>query len=335
VRIPLALAAATALLAACSGGEPQRDSAATDPPPTRAEPTRAELTRAEPTRVQTTHTATAPPTSLDPGPEPARFDAVAALADVRRLAGDIGPRLATGPGFRDAARVVERRLRRLGYDVRRQHFGVPAGSSWGVPVPAGRSFNVVATPRRYDASRPHVIVGAHLDTVAVAPGAEDNASGVAVLLELARLAAAEPTRLPTVLIAFGAEEPVGPADDQHHFGSQHYVREMPAQQQSALRAMVAIDRAGVGSLVPVCTGGLSPHGVRDRILQLARREDIPAQPCQLTTSDHWSFEKAGYAVARLGSNDYAEYHSDADLPNVVDRRQLARTGGLAWAWLSR
>ena len=40
-------------------------------------------------------------------------------------------------------------------------------------------------------------------------GAEDNASGVAVMLELARLAAHEPTRLPVAFVAFGAEEPRG------------------------------------------------------------------------------------------------------------------------------
>lgn len=257
------------------------------------------------------------------------------MQDVRTLAGQIGPRLATAPAYREAARLVERRFRRHGYDVRRQAFPVPAGDSWGVPVEAGRSFNVIATPPGFDRAQPHLIVGAHLDTVAVAPGAEDNASGIAVLLELARLASAGRTRLPTVLIAFGAEEPRGPADDQHHFGSQHYVREMPPAQRDALRAMVAIDRVGVGSHVPVCTGPLSPHRVRDQVLAVARRQQIPAQPCELTTSDHWSFEKAGFTVGRLGGAiDYPAYHSERDLPRVVSRQQLGRTGRLAWAWLS-
>jgi hypothetical protein len=58
----------------------------------------------------------------------------------------IGPRLTTEPGFRRAARYVERRLGAQGYDVRRQQFPVPAGDSWGVSVEAGSSFNVVATP---------------------------------------------------------------------------------------------------------------------------------------------------------------------------------------------
>jgi Zn-dependent M28 family amino/carboxypeptidase len=255
------------------------------------------------------------------------------MADVRLLAGRIGPRLATGPRFRRAAAVVARRFDRYGWAVTTQRFGVPAGDSWGVPVEAGTSRNVVATPPAWRPTSPYLLVGAHLDTVAVAPGAEDNASGVAVLLEVARLAADGRTRLPVVLVAFGGEEPRGPGDDQHHFGSMHYVGRLGGAAAANLRAMVAMDRVGVGGAVPVCTGGLSELGVRDDILARARRLGIPAHPCRLTTSDHWSFEKAGYAVARLGSTPYAGYHSTRDVPSVVDPAQLGRTGRLIWDWL--
>ncbi|HSE69189.1 MAG TPA: M28 family peptidase, partial [Nocardioidaceae bacterium] len=248
------------------------------------------------------------------------FDAAAALSDVRLLAGRIGPRLATGPAYRRAAEVVRRRFAELGYDVRREVFEVPAGDSWGVPVGAGRSFNVVAEPAGFDPSRPYVLLGAHLDTVARAPGAEDNASGVAVLLELARLAASdEDTRLPVVMVAFGAEEPRGPGDHLHHFGSQHQVRHLSPQRREALTAMVSLDRVGVGSVVPVCKGPLSPPRVQQALLRTAARIDVPARPCENTASDHWSFEKAGFAVARLGSTSYAAYHSPDDLPPVVGR----------------
>lgn len=264
-----------------------------------------------------------------------RFRARAALADIRLLAGRIGPRLATSPAYRRAARLVAERFRDLGYVVRRQRFTVPAGDSWGVPVAAGRSWNVVAAPPAFDPTAPHRLVGAHLDTVAVAPGAEDNASGTAVLLELARMTAAEPPRIPTVFVAFGAEEPRGPGDAMHHFGSRVYVRRMPPAQRTALRAMVALDRVGVGRVVPVCSGPLSPDRVRDALFEAARGAGIPAAQCTDpdTASDHWSFEQAGYAVARLGSTPYAGYHSAQDRPGVVDRAQLGRTGRLAWAWL--
>jgi hypothetical protein len=294
------------------------------------------------TPTQTPSLPTAPSPSLDafsPAPSPSpttdreRFDALAAMADVRRLAGDIGPRLATSPAFRQAGRLVGRRFADLGYDVHREAFPVPAGDSWGVPVAAGRSFNVVARPDGFDGGSPYLLLGAHLDTVAVAPGAEDNASGVAVLLELARLAAAEQTRLPVVLVAFGAEEPRGTGDDMHHFGSVHHVAAMSQRHRDNLRAMVSLDRVGVGAVVPVCTGPLSPPSVQRGLLEAAERVDVPTTACENTASDHWSFEKAGHPVARLGSTSYAAYHSADDLPGVVDSDQLARTGQVAWEWL--
>lgn len=277
-----------------------------------------------------------PSPASDPTPRPVRFSAQRAKADVRHLAGDIGPRPATGPAFDRAARFVARRLRSLGYDVSRPSFPVPAGDSWGVPVDAGRSSNVVATPAGFDPARPHRLVGAHLDTVAVAPGAEDNASGVAVLLELARLAAHEEPRVPVVLVAFGAEEPRGQGDALHHFGSRRYVAAMPRAQRRALVAMAAFDRVGVGSTVPVCTGPLSPHRAQRAVLRTARRIGVPAAACTSpnTSSDHWSFEKAGHVVVRFGSTPFAGYHSEGDVPAVVHPAQLGRTGRLAWAWLS-
>lgn len=282
----------------------------------------------------TTQTAepTSQPTSEPPEPKPVRFDATRAMRDVRRLAGGIGPRLATSPAYAEAARFVADRFRGLGYDVRRQGVRVPAGDSWGVPVEAGRSANVVAEPRDFDPAEPHLVVGAHLDTVAVSPGAEDNASGVSVLLELARLASLEPPRLPTVFVAFGAEEPVGPGDALHHFGSRRYVADLGDGVRS-IRGMLSMDRVGVGGSVPVCAGLLEPPRLREVLLRVARRLEITAHPCENRTSDHWSFEKAGVRAARLGSTPYAAYHSAGDVPAVVSRVQLARVGRLAWGWL--
>mgnify|MGYP006194540295 CR=1 FL=1 len=131
-----------------------------------------------------------------------------------------------------------------------------------------------------------IVLGAHLDTVAVAPGAEDNASGVAVLLELARLARAAPTRWPVTFVAFGAEEPRGPADDQHHFGS---LRRAARVGDEPLRAMVSLDRVGAAGPVRVCTGGLSPPKAVRELLAAAERLDVRAGRCENRTSDHWPF----------------------------------------------
>ncbi len=262
------------------------------------------------------------------------FDRAAAMASVRQLAA-LGPREATSDSYRRAADIVTDELTELGYDVTRQSFRVPEGVSWGVPVGAGDTVNVVARPPDMRADAPHIVVGAHLDTVPQAPGAEDNASGIAVLLEVARLAQETTTRVPVVLVAFGAEEPRGPADDEHHFGSQTYVQRLSAAEAALLVAMVSLDRVGAPGPVPVCTGGRSPKRVQRDLLGAAERIGVPARACENRTSDHWPFEKAGHAVARVGGNDSPGYHSARDLPRTVSPGQLARSGGVVWEWLRR
>ncbi|KHL17789.1 UNVERIFIED_CONTAM: peptidase M28 family protein [Mumia flava] len=253
-------------------------------------------------------------------------------ADVRHLAGRIGPRHATSPAYRRAADWVAQRFTALGYDVSRQRFDVPAGDSWGVPVDAGRSSNVIADPPRFDPRAPHLVVGAHLDTVAVAPGAEDNASGVASVLEIARVAATNGTRLPVRFVAFGAEEPRGPGDDLHHFGSQHLVATLGPAQREAVRGMASLDRVGVrGPDVPICDAGQGPARVRRALVE--RAGGVPTSTCEDRASDHWSYAKAGIAAARIGSIPYAGYHSAGDVPRVVDDRQLRRSATVAWRWI--
>ncbi|RYP87799.1 Zn-dependent exopeptidase M28 [Nocardioides guangzhouensis] len=265
--------------------------------------------------------------------DPDAFDPAAARRTVVRLAGGIGPRHATSPAYRSAADWVAGRLRAHGRVVRRAPVAVPGGDSWGVPVGPGRSFNVVASPPGLDPTEPHLVVGAHLDTVPQSPGAEDNASGVAVLLEVARVLGEARTRLPVVLVAFGAEEPRGPSDADHHFGSRAYVASLAVGERRAVRGMVSLDRVGVGAVVPVCSAGGTGTGARARVLAAARAVGVPAIACENRSSDHWSFARAGMPGVRIGSTPYAGYHSPGDLPAVVDPRQLGRTGRVVLAWL--
>ena len=262
------------------------------------------------------------------------MNARAAFRDIVHLASDIGPREATSRNFADAATFVEARFERLGYHVRRSKIGVPSGTSWGTPVRRGTSINVIAEQRGFDASRPHVVIGAHLDTVPVAPGAEDNASGIAVMLQLAAMVSRQPTALPVQFIAFGAEEPRGSGDALHHFGSRQHVADLSRPERHAIKAMVALDRVGVrASYVPVCTANSQGNRVRDAVRSAARRANIPTRTCTNYASDHWSYAKAGIAAVRLGSIPYAGYHSRGDVPSVVDRRQLDRVGRTVWVWL--
>jgi hypothetical protein len=301
--------------------------------PSGARPTPTESVGGQTGSASPTGTGSAAP-SVSPTPpaSPAEFDSAAAMSTVRELAG-IGPREATSAAYRRAARLVADRLDGLGYEVSRQRFRVPSGESWGVPVRAGPTSNVVARLPGAASATPYVVVGAHLDTVPQAPGAEDNASGVSVLLQLADLAARHGTRRPVTFVVFAAEEPRGPSDDEHHFGSQVYVRRTVQGGGAPLAAMVSLDRVGTRGRVPVCTGGLSPLSVRRQLLAAAAAVGVPAQPCENRTSDHWPFEKAGETVARIGGNDYPAYHSARDRPRVVSVRQLDRAGRLLWEWL--
>ena len=220
---------------------------------------------------------------------PGDFRVGTAVRTVRRLAGGIGPRHATSPAFDRAAAWVAGELEAMGYDVRRQRVAVPAGVSWGVPVDAGTSLNVIATPRRFDPRRPHLVLGAHLDTVPQAPGAEDNASGVGVVLAAAEATAERRTRLPVVLVAFGAEEPRGSTDADHHYGSRAYVAALGPAERRAVRGMLSLDRVGVGTVVPVSSAGPSGDRQRREVLAAARRAGVPTDAQVNRSSDHWSF----------------------------------------------
>ena len=347
-----------AVLAGCSDdlarpGDAERAGPPTSPPTGRA-PTsgRPSATAPTPTAGPTSASRTATPTA-GPTAVPQRFRPTAAQATVTHLAGDIGPREATSTAYRRAADHVEERFAAAGLRVVRQPVRVPAGDSWGVRVPAGSSANVIATLPGFDPRAPHLVVGAHLDTVPQAPGAEDNASGVAVVLEVARMAAAAGVapeqglravpgrraargpRLPVVFVAFGAEEPRGEGDAWHHFGSRAYVAGLSAAERRAVRGMVSLDRVGVGRSVRIRTGGRAAATVADGLAAAARRVDVPVTRGTNRASDHWSFEKAGIAAARLGGNAYAAYHSAADRPPVVSPAALDRTGRLLWEWLVR
>ena len=248
---------------------------------------------------------------------------------------EIGPRHGTSPAYFRAADWVQRRFESMGYDVRRQPFAVPGGRSWGVPVEPGRSVNLVATWGSVDLRRPHLVVGAHLDTVPQAPGAEDNASGVGALLAVAEAVADRFTPQPVVLVAFGAEEPRGPGDDDHHYGSRQYVARMAPAERSALRGMVSLDRVGVGDVMPVCSANEAPGPLRAELLAAARRVRAAVLPCTGNrASDHWSFVRDGLPGVRLGSTSYAGYHSPEDIPSVVNRAQLGRAARIAVEWLS-
>ncbi|WP_432558296.1 M28 family metallopeptidase [Granulicoccus sp. GXG6511] len=306
--------------------------ASTPEPPPAADPSAA--SQSSTATAQPTPVPSSPGTPAQPSPsESARpFESTAALRTIEQLAA-LGPREATSAAYRQGTDLTATALERLGYSVTRQEFDVPAGTSWGIPVPAGITHNVIADPPGFEPTQPHVLIGAHLDTVPQSPGAEDNASGVAVLLELARMSAEQPPAVPVRFVVFGAEEPRGQGDARHHYGSQHYVAQLHDHEKQAIRAMVSLDRVGVRApAVPLAHGGRGTDRIA-RALAEAAPADVPTRLDANTTSDHWSFEKAGIPAGRVGSVPFEGYHSPGDVPAVIDQTQLGRAGTVVWAWL--
>ncbi len=92
-----------------------------------------------------------------------------------------------------------------------------------------------------------VVVGAHYDAFPGTPGADDNASGVAGLLELARLLRGARMRYTVELVAYCTEEP--PCFASGHMGSDHHAR-LLAQQRMPVEAMIALEMIGFFSDAP-------------------------------------------------------------------------------------
>lgn len=96
--------------------------------------------------------------------------------------------------------------------------------------------NLPAQARVQNLDLPPILIGAHYDSVPGTPGADDNATGVAVLLEFARKFATEPTRYPLRLVAFDMEE-------SGLLGSKNYAALMHQTQQH-LRLMISLEMLG-------------------------------------------------------------------------------------------
>ncbi|WP_427161085.1 M28 family peptidase [Aliinostoc sp. HNIBRCY26] len=99
-----------------------------------------------------------------------------------------------------------------------------------------------STPKRQDL--PPILIGAHYDAVPGTSGADDNATGVAVLLELARKFAAQPVKYPLRLVAFDMEE-------YGLLGSADYAN-LLRQQQQPLRLMISLEMLGYRDSTPGC-----------------------------------------------------------------------------------
>jgi aminopeptidase YwaD len=175
-----------------------------------------------------------------------------------------------------------------------------------------------------------VVVGAHFDSVPEGPGANDNASGTGLVLELARAVAADPALAPglnVVFVAFGAEE-LG------LLGSAHYVGGLPPEARDNVRAMLNFDMVGVGDALRVggdaALIGAADGVARERGLTLGR---LP--PSLGRASDHASFIAAGIPGVFFYVSEDPNYHSAGDTAVHVSPQRLQQVGEIGAALLQR
>jgi len=260
---------------------------------------------------------------------------------VQELAGTIGARSLLMSGTLDAAeRYVAAALNEAGYEV----------SSLPFSSGKGEARNLEATLPGTTAAQEIVVVGAHYDTVVTTPGADDNASGVAVLIEAARILKTRNPARTVRFVAFPNEEP--PFFRTDDMGSVRYAR-LCRERGDDVVAMYALESLGYFDEAPDSqmypppfalmypsegnfvgfVGSLSSRGLTHRAIALFR-ENIPvpseglAGPSWIPgvdLSDHRSFWNEGYPAlmitdTALFRNPY--YHKPGDVPSILDYNRL-------------
>lgn len=241
-----------------------------------------------------------------------------------------------------AAQFIEKTLGGLGYAVATQRF--PSGPS--------EVRNVEVEVKGSARASEIVIVGAHYDSVLGVPGANDNGSGVAAVIELARLfRGANPART-LRFVAFVNEEP--PFYHSDAMGSRQYARRARERGENIV-AMMSLETIGYYSDLPGSQRYPFPLGffypstgnfiafvsnlssralLHEALVSFRRHAGFPSEGVAAPAfipgvdwSDHWSFWQEGWPalmVTDTAPYRYPHYHAGEDTPDKVDYENLAR-----------
>jgi Zn-dependent M28 family amino/carboxypeptidase len=262
---------------------------------------------------------------------------------VRRLAGEIGERnVWREPALEAAAQYLEAEFRTIHLD--------PAAQVFEVESRQVRNVEAELTGR----SRPDeiVVLGAHYDTVPGCPGANDNATGVAALIEIARaLGSCRPAR--TVrFVGFVNEEP--PFFQSAAMGSLRYARRS-RERGERIVAMYSLETIGfysdrpgsqrypfpfnlfypnVANFIAFVANPPSRALLRQTMKCFRRHARFPSEGAAAPDwiagvgwSDHWAFWQAGYRALMVTDTAlfrYEAYHTPEDTPDKIDYPRLAR-----------
>lgn len=267
---------------------------------------------------------------------------------VYKLAGEIGQRNIFHPQALDAAaHYITEEWHKQGYEVRSHVY-----DDRGV-----ERANLEITCEGKNRNREYILVGAHYDSVIGSPGANDNGSGIAALLELSRLFSGLKPNVSLRFVAFVNEEP--PFFYSEEMGSMIYAK-AAKRRREPIRLMIALEtiacyRNAPGSQAypPMLkyfypdTGNfiafVSNLRSRGVMLESARAfsasTDFPLQTIAapdivpgVSWSDHSSFWRHGYKafmVTDTALYRYPYYHAPEDTPDQLDYEPFARmTQGL-------
>jgi len=265
--------------------------------------------------------------------------------DVRLLSEEFVPRdFEHRENLDRAADWIADELEQTGLDVSFQDY----------TIEGARYRNVVASRAGWVAGAGAIVVGAHYDAYDEFPGANDNASGVAVLLELARTLPTARMRGPLYLVAFSTEEP--PYFRSENMGSSIFARDLIVQEID-VDLMIALDVVGyysneknsqdfpalaplmrllysdTGNFVTVVGDLGSGKAIkRVKIGMLSTRAlpvesfRAPASVPGVDYSDHLSFRRLGQPAVLITDTAfmrYPQYHTAEDTAEKLDYERMA------------
>ncbi len=262
----------------------------------------------------------------------------------RYLAADaLEGRLAGSSGERCAGEFIAAQFARLGLEPAGEgatYFQtLPLASSINPHAPSGNGRNVAALlpGSDPDLAREVVVIGAHYDHLGRGPfgslepdadeihnGADDNASGVAALLEAAdRLAAGPPPSRSILFLAFTGEE-------FGLLGSAYYVRHptRPLEETVAMLNLDMVGRLGEGRLIVYGTDTAAEWGELVGGVASAGGIDVAFNGSGYGPSDHTSFYAGDVPVLHFFTNVHTDYHKPSDDWESIDVDGLVRVADL-------
>lgn len=250
----------------------------------------------------------------------ARFSGARSLAD-----GSVLPARSTQAERERAADMLVLEFERRGLTANRHRYWYPnIHFSLDLIIGPFRGQNVVVEIPSTNESDSYVVIGAHYDSVPDGPGADDNATGVALALTVAEVLSSLPVRNKNFLIVFFDQE------EEDGAGSKAYVRKL-LRDGVAIHSMHNIDMVGWdsdgdrGVEIDMPTPELEAL-FRDAADALG----IPVTSVRYNSTDHQSFRDVGIAATCL-SEQYASgdttphHHESTDTVSTVNFEFLAST----------